>query len=239
MNRKRSQLLTLAGRLGVIGAMVGIAAGITQATIGSRIPNWTGNKDHPVALGLLTVALSVSALVAARMLRSAPPPGNEMLTAITLWFAVVAFVCSTTVGRLWAIPGVLVLASAGVTLVAFGWHDFLSVVAKNWLRGLLGILGALEVLMAVSAASMIAFAAGLVGGGALIAASALPKPGKQTTVSLLVAASLPFAILTWWTIVTPLLTVVAFVIGVVDTRAGVAFRVNARSDAPLDVHPIR
>ena len=227
MTRSRLQLLTIAGRLGAIGAMVGVAAGITQATIGSRIPNWSGNKAHPVALGLLTVALSVSALVAARTLRTAPPPGNETLTAITLWFAVVAFVCSTTVGRLWAIPGVLVLAAAGVTLMAFGWHHFLSVVAKNWLRGLLGILGALELLMAVSAAHAITVAAGLVAGGALIAAAVLTKPGRQTTVSLLVAASLPFAILTWWTIVTPLLTIVAFVIGVAATRVCVVIRVDA------------
>ena len=227
MTRSRLQLLTIAGRLGAIGAMVGVAAGITQATIGSRIPNWSGNKAHPVALGLLTVALSVSALVAARTLRTAPPPGNETLTAITLWFAVVAFVCSTTVGRLWAIPGVLVLAAAGVTLMAFGWHHFLSVVAKNWLRGLLGILGALELLMAVSAAPTITVATGLVAGGALIAAAVLTKPGRKTTVSLLAAASLPFAILTWWTIVTPLLTIVAFVIGVAATRVCVVIRVDA------------
>ena len=238
MNRPRPQPLTLAGRLGAIGAMVGIAAGITQATIGNRIPNWTGNKAHPVALGLLTVALSVSALIAARTLRSAPPPRNETLTAITLWFAIVAFVCSTTVGRLWAIPGVLVLVAAGVTLMAFGWHHFLSVVAKNWLRGLLGILGALELLMAVSAAPKLTVAAGLVAGSALIAAAVLTKPSRTTTVSLLVAASLPFAILTWWTIVTPLLTVVAFVIGVAVTRASVVIRVDAGIAAPLDVHSV-
>ena len=238
MIRTRPQLLTIAGRLGAIGTMVGIAAGITQATIGNRIPNWSGNKAHPVALGLLTVALTVSALVAARTLRSAPTPGNETLAAITLWFAVVAFVCSTTVGRLWAIPGVLVLAAAGVTLLSFGWHHFLSVVAKNWLRGLLGILGALELLMAVSAASTIAVAAGLVAGGALIAAAVLTKPGRTTTVNLLVAASSPFAILTWWTIVTPLLTVVAFVIGVAVTRASVVTRDDAGMAPPLGAHSV-
>ena len=238
MTRARPQLLTIAARLGAIGAMVGTAAGITQATIGSRIPNWSGNKAHPVALGLLTIALSVSALVAARTLRSAPHPGNETLTAITLWFAVVAFVCSTTVGRLWAIPGVLILAAAGVTLTVCGGHHFLSIVSKNWLRGLLGILGALELLMAVSAASTITVAAGLVAGGALIAAAVLTKPGRQPTVSLLVAASLPFAILTWWTIVTPLLTVVAFVIGVAATRASVATHGDAGITAPLDVYSV-
>ena len=51
MTRTRPQILTLAGRLGAIGGMVGITAGLTQATIGGRIPHWTGNKAHPVALG--------------------------------------------------------------------------------------------------------------------------------------------------------------------------------------------
>ncbi|MEO6571441.1 MAG: hypothetical protein ABIO83_07825 [Ilumatobacteraceae bacterium] len=234
----RSQLLTIAGRLGAIGATAGIAAGITQATIGSHIPNWTGNKAHPVALGLFTIALSASALSAARTLRAAPPPSNETLSAITLWLAIVGFLCSTTVGRLWAVPGLLVLAAAGVTLTAFGWHHFQSVVAKNWLRGLLGTLGALELLMAVSAAPTITIGTGLVAGGALIAAAVLTKSGKQTTVSLLVAASLPFAIVTWWTIVTPLLTVVAFVIGVAATRDSIVPPVDAGIAAPLEVHSV-
>ena len=238
MTRPRPQLLAIAGRLSAIGAMVGIAAGITQATIGGRIPSWSGNKAHPVALGLLTVALSVSALVAARTLRSAPHPRNETLPAITLWFAIVAFVCSTTVGRLWAIPGVLLLAAAGVTLTVCGWRHFLFVIATNWLRGLLGILGALELLMAVSAAPKLTVAAGLVAGGALIAAAIITKPGKHTKVSLLVAASLPFTILTWWTIVTPLLTAVAFVIGVTATRTNVVTRIDAVSAEPPGVHSV-
>ncbi len=238
MTRTRPQLLAIAGRLGATGAIVGIAAGAAQSTIGSRIPNWSGNKAHPVALGLLTVALSVSALVAARTLRTAPTPGNETLSAITLWFAVVAFVCSTTVGRLWAVPGVLILAAAGVTLAALGWHHFVTVVAKNWLRWLLGILGALELLMAVSAAPTTTVAAGLTAGGSLIAAAVLTKPGRQTASSVLVAASLPFAILTWWTIVTPLLTIVAFVIGFAATRPSTATHVDAGVAVPLDAHSV-
>ncbi len=239
MIRSRLQLLTVSGRLGAIGASFGIAAGIAQASIGSHIPSWTGNKAHPAALGLLTISLSVSVFVAARTLHAAPPPSNETLTATTVWFAVVAFVCSTTVGKLWAIPGVLVLAAAGVTLMACGWHHFRTAVANNWLRGLLFTLGAFDLLMAVSAAPSITVAAGLVAGGVVIAAAVLVQPGRKTTVSLLVVASLPFAILTWWTIVTPLLTAVAFVIGVAATRTRNVTRVDAGIVAPLDVHSVR
>lgn len=116
-------------------------------------------------------------------------------------------------------------------------NRFRSVVATNWLRGLLGVLGAFAVLMAVSASSMVTVAAGLVGGAALIVAAILSGQGKRTLVMVSVALTLPFAALTWWTIITPLLTVVAFAIGLaVSTRGG--GRVDARTVAPLDPQPV-
>jgi hypothetical protein len=239
MTRARSQLLIVAGRLAVLGGSVGIAAGVAQATIGSRIPDWSGNKDQPVALGLLTVALGASVLVASRTLRTATVPRDDTLAAITLWLAAVAIVCSTTVGRLWAVPGVLLLAAAGVTLTVCGWQRFRSVVATYWLRGLLGALGVFELLMAVSAALNITVAIGLVAGGALIGAAILARPGKRTMIAVLVAATLPFAVLTWWTIVTPLLTVVAFVIGFAATGRSVRSTDAGTSAAQLDRQPVR
>jgi hypothetical protein len=217
MSRDRQQLSTRARRLATIGGTIAIIAGVTQATIGSRIPDWTGNKHQPVALGLLTVTLGVSVLVAARPLHHGAAPGDETLTAVTLWLALVALVCSTTVGRLWAIPGAFLIAAAVVTLSACGWHRFRSVVATQWLRGLLGVLGAFEILMAVSAASAVTVAAGLVAGGALIAAATLARSGSKTMIALLVVATVPFAALTWWTVVTPLLTFVALAIGLATT----------------------
>jgi len=218
MTRSSSQLLSVSARLAAIGGSLGVVAGVAQATIGNRIPDWTGNKDSHVALGLLTIALGASVLVAARALRTAPVPRPETLTATTLWFAIVAVVCSTTVGRLWIIPGALLLAAAGVTLAACGWPSFRRVVATNWLSGLLGLLGALEMLMAVSAASAITVAAGLVAGGMLIAAAILSRSGRRTMVIVLVAATVPFVAATWWTIITPVLTVVALAIGLVTSR---------------------
>jgi hypothetical protein len=213
MSGSQPQHLIVAGRLAALGGGLGIAAGIAQATIGSDIADWSGNKGQPVALGLLTIALSASGLVAARVLLASTAPRGETLTAITLWLTVVAGVCSTTVGRLWAIPGVVLLGAAGVTLAACGLQRFGSVVVRNWLRGLLGVLGALELLMAVSAAPRLTVAAGLLAGGVVVAAAIMTKPGRRTLVVVLVAASVPFAALTWWTIATPLLTVVAFAIG--------------------------
>jgi hypothetical protein len=49
---------------GVGGAALGIAAGIAQWAVGNEIPEWTGDKLHPVQLGIITIALSLIAIAA-------------------------------------------------------------------------------------------------------------------------------------------------------------------------------
>lgn len=200
-----------AARLAMIGGCLGVVAGVIQATVGSRLPDWTGNKDNPVALGLLTMALGITVVVAARFLTSHPPRRPEPLTAIALWFIVVALLGTTTVGRLAVVPAALILTAAGATIAGLGWHTFATVVRTHWLRGLLGLLGGFELLMAVSAAPVLMVVAGLVAGAALVAAAIIGPEGRKVGL-LLVAASVPFAALTWWTIVTPVVTVTALVI---------------------------
>lgn len=220
MKLTRAHYLAIAGRLGVIGGGLGIVAGVVQATVGNRIPDWSGDKHQPVALGLLTVVLSASALAAARTLRVADAPHDSVIARVAIWLAIVAAVCSTTVGRLWAVPGLLVVVSAGATVAAIGWQHFRAEVAAHWLRGLLGILGGFALLMAVSAAPAATIAAGALAGASLIAAASLATPGRRWIVCGLVAATLPFAILAWWAVVPPLLTAAALVISIAVTSGG-------------------
>ncbi len=235
MTRVPPKLLILAGRLAAIGGSLGIVTGIAQATIGSRIPEWSGNKDQPVALGLLTIALSATTLAAAQALRRSTASRDSVMVRVSVWLAVVAAVCSTTVGRLWVIPGLLLITAAGTTLAACGWDQFRSEVTSNWLRSLLGILGAFELLMAVSAAPTATIAAGLVAGAALIAAAVLAGPDRGLIVSGLVAVTLPFAFVTWWAIIPPLLSIIAFAIGIAATRVP-ATRSAVPNVAPPDLH---
>jgi hypothetical protein len=224
----------IAGRSAAIGGGLGIAAGVAQTTIGRHIPDWSGNKAQPVALGLLTIALSASALATAGTLRATTKPGDGALTSIAIWLAAVAAVCASTVGRLWVIPGVLLLVAAGVTIAACGVRNVRAVVARNWLVGLLGVLGVFELVMAVSAPSVVTRVAGLLAGAALIAAALTATPGRRTLIAVLVAATLPFVALTWWTIVTPAVTVVAFAIGAAATSN------RAHAAAPrLEWGPVR
>jgi hypothetical protein len=221
----RRDLVPVAAYLATVGGSFAVLAGVVQATVGSRIPEWTGAKGQPVALGMLTIALGLTVVAAGRVLRSSSAPPSETLTAVTLWLVVVAIVCSTTVGRMWFVPGVLLIGGACCTFAACGWRALRRVVVERWLRGLLGVLGAFELLMAVSAAPATNLAAGLVGGAALIMAAVLGRPGRRTAVLLLVASTLVFVALTWWTIVTPLLTLVALSLGVAVTHR------RPRSDA--------
>ncbi|GLY99039.1 hypothetical protein [Actinoplanes sp. NBRC 103695] len=51
--------------LGLAGSLLGVAAGLIQVTFGDQIPEWAGNKQAPVAPGLLTIVLSLLAGLAA------------------------------------------------------------------------------------------------------------------------------------------------------------------------------
>ncbi len=79
---------------------------------------------------------------------------------------------------------------------------------------LLSVLGGVEMLMAASAAPAPTVVAGAVGGVVVGVAAWVPRRGRR--IGLVVAGSVPLAALTWWSVVTPLLAVVA--IGIVVLR---------------------
>ena len=75
------------------------------------------------------------------------------------------------------------------------WRDTAEMIARNWLRCLLSILGATEVLMAAGAAPHL-MAVGAVGGLALIAAAWLPASPIGLG-ALVIIGTAPFAALGW------------------------------------------
>jgi hypothetical protein len=209
MTARLSRQHTAAG-LGSAGATLGILAGLTQATAGSRIPDWTGNKGSPVALGLLTVLLSLAALAAALTLRDRTPlrPSQRVLAAVAL--LVPAGLCFSTVGRLWYVPGILLLSALSLTVAAAGISELWPVIRGNWIQGLVTLLGAFEILMAVSAGPHVTIAVGVIGGAVLILAPRLTDRAKPATIlAALLIGTLPFAALTYWSVASPVLAVVA------------------------------
>lgn len=198
----------LAGRLGATGAAVGVVAGFVQVTLGMRIPSWTGDKLAPVQLGVLTVALSLLAAAAAvRQSRPSTPAGVRALCSLAL--AVPGLLCFSTVGRLWYLPGPLLLAAAVVSLD--GARETAALVGRNYLRLLLGLLGAAQVLMAVSAPPLL-LAVGTTGGVAL-AVAAWRGPSRRLF-PLYVAGVVPFTALAWTAVVPVVLAMLATAIAI-------------------------
>jgi hypothetical protein len=180
------------------GSLLGLAAGVVQATVGSRIPAWSGAKAEPVALGALTMALSAVAAAGAVLLRWPRLRGAALIAPAAL-VILPAVVCFTTVGRLWFVPGPLMLA--GIAVGVDEWPAVGLALGRNWSRVLLAVLGCCQLLMAVRARPSVAVL-GLAGGVALIAAACIRS--RRWTIALAAVGTLPFAA-TAWTALVPLL----------------------------------
>jgi len=208
MNTRTVRRHRIATGLGLAGSLLGVAAGVTQATVGDQIPQWTGAKQAPLALGLLTVGLSlIAALAAVRQRRAGLSVGARAACALGLLGP--GLLCLSTVGRLWYLPAGFLLAAGALTVDSP--RDTAAALAANWWRVLLGALGGCELLMAAGAAPA-PMAAGAFGGVALVAAASLNHEPRWRRWALVVIGTVPFAALAWTSIVPVLLTVEAFAI---------------------------
>jgi hypothetical protein len=213
---------SVAARLGIAGSGLGLLAGLVQATVGSRIPDWTGAKLAPGSLGLLTIGLSLLAGLAAARQNRALPVGPRTACALVLLAA--GLLCFSTVGRLWYLPGPLLLL-AGILSVD-SVRDTAAAAARNWWRCLLGVLGGVELLMAAGA-SPVLLAVGAISGIALLLAAAVART-RTALAALLVIGTVPFAVLAWTAVVPVLLLLLAAALTVPLIRAA-----PARSPAHL------
>jgi hypothetical protein len=210
MNTRRG-LQRLAAATGLLGGALGVLAGVVQAAAGTHIPDLTGNKGSPVALGLLTVFLSGCSIFFATQLRITTPMSSGRRVVAAIGLLVPGALCFSTAGALWYLPGVVLLLAGGLTIAAGDAKQTRAVIATGWLPMLVSALGGFELLMAVSAGSPMAIAVGVIGGLVLVAAPWVSA--ARLAVVLMVVGTLPFAILTWSSLASPLLGVVALAIG--------------------------
>lgn len=104
--------------IAVAAVVLGIAAGLTQLLAGSAIPQWSGNKIDTTGLGLTTIILSLVAAVCLAQLHRVLPRRERI--GILLLVLACAGVCFTTVGRLWYVPGPLLITAAALAFAAGG-----------------------------------------------------------------------------------------------------------------------
>jgi hypothetical protein len=114
--RRRGRIAAI---LGVAGAALGMVAGLVELAAGPSIRSWVGNKQDTTGLGLATVALSAIALAAALALERWPRPWWPWRVAIVTGLLWPGVLCFTTVGRLWYVPGALLVTSGLLAASAF------------------------------------------------------------------------------------------------------------------------
>jgi len=117
--------------------------------------------------------------------------------------------CLSTVGRLWYLPALLMLAAGALTIDS--WPRTASALAADWLRVLLSALGAGELLMSAAAPPQL-MVIGAFGGVALIAAAWIRNARHALLWGLVVVGTVPFAASGWTSIVPLVLAVEAWAI---------------------------
>jgi hypothetical protein len=198
-----------------LGATLGVAAGIVELSVGPHIRNWVGDKQDTTRLGLATIVLSLIALAAAAGWRRQRTPTTGMQLLVAAALLVPGLICFTTVGRLWYAPGVLLLAGACAALIDLreGARDIGVTISRYWLAALTSVLAAFYVFLGATALG-IAGVLGILGGIAVFAAlAASTRIPKRLRPLVLLVATLPFAALTWWSVITPLLAILILTIG--------------------------
>ncbi|WP_295701883.1 hypothetical protein [Lapillicoccus sp.] len=206
----------LAARLGGAGAVAGVVAGLIQLTLGPSIPEWTGAKSSPGALGLLTMVLSLLAGLAALRQRDANLSTGHR-TAYAAIIIATALLCFTTVGWLWWwLPAPLLFAAGSLTID--NTHDSIRAIRDNWARCLLTVLGGSEILMAAGAGPLLMAVGGL-GGAVLVAVAWVPMTQRSTFLDLVLIGTVPFALLGWTAIAPILLMLMAVAIALPLVRA--------------------
>lgn len=207
----------LPARLGAAGASLGLLAGLLELAAGPSMRSWVGDKQDTTRLGVTTTVLALVALVATGQLRR-PNAGRRI--AIVLALVLPAFVGFTTVGRLWYVPGPLLLVAGALVLTATRPREFSMVATeRHWRVALLALCGLYYVFLGATALG-VAGTAGIVGGLLIWGVASTAPRSASGAYALLLVGALPFAAATWWSVVTPLVALTAVVAGrgVIRTR---------------------
>ena len=221
MGARHATMDRTAGGLALVGATLGIVAGLVDVAVGASIRDWVGNKLDTTTLGVATLILSgVSLAAAVEWHRPGGRAGGRRF-ATALAFLLPAGVCFTTIGRLWYLPGLLLLAAGVLVLVASSRDELVGAVdQRRWLSGLVAVLGGYYVFLGADALPKAIGMLGILGGLAIWAALLATRRSHRAALGLLAAGTLPFAIVTWWSVVTPLIAILILALGPAAIRLG-------------------
>ncbi len=207
---------TVAAMIGAIGSALGVLAGFAEFSVGSSILPWIGNKNDPVRLGIVTMLLATVALLSALALDAQPRTATNATrrAALTTGMLVPALVCATTVGRLWYVPGALLVAGAAISFRDLRTYAgaILVDIERNAPRLLTALLAAMYAGLGFTALGPAGWS-GIGGGVIVLTLLAGPRRHRAVAAVVLTVAVAPFAVATWWSVVTPTIALLVVVIG--------------------------
>jgi hypothetical protein len=202
--------------LGVVGGTLGVIAGLVELIAGPMMREWVGNKHDTTRLGIATFVLAAVALASALALVNRPTARAPLNFVLALGLLLPGLICFTTVGRLWYIPGALLVA-AGAVVAAGLWGERRTIAVaaeRSWTAMLVVVLALLYVFLGATGlgtAGVLGLAGGLV---ILVLVAMRGRISAPLALVLLLGAALPFAALTWWSVATPLIALLLLATGV-------------------------
>ena len=195
-------------RTGLAAAALTAAAGLAELVAGSTA--WTGNKNGPTTLGLVTIGLGlVMGIAAVSTMRS---NSARPLLAVAAGLGVPALIALTTAG-LAAIPGAVVgVTAAGlVALRVRRTSPIGPIVSDAWPAILISVLA--FIYLAFGAVAGPIGLLGIAGAAAAIASFFVARQSHSLAAAVLVIGVVPFAVAVWWSIVIPLTALLMLAIG--------------------------
>ena len=185
--------------LGFTAAAFTAIAGLIELGVGSN--SWTGDKNEPTTLGILTLVMAAIMAASGLVARRNPTVGSGLAAAAGM--AIPGLIALTTAGRL-AIPGAVVaVAAAGFAVAdARSKGSIRLAMSLAWPTALIAVLAVIYLAFGVAAGAIGIL--GIVGAAATIAALVVKRRSGIQAAALLVVGVVPFAVAVWWSVVIPL-----------------------------------
>jgi hypothetical protein len=204
-----SDHLLRARRIGLVSSVLGAAAGLVQLAVGTTV--WTGNKNDPTTLGFVTVLLAVVIAAASPATPSIMTAGHSAAAAAAL--AGPALLGLTTAGAVWIPAALAACVAAGFTLAdTRARGPLVPTIRRNWSAILLAILAATYLALGLALQGF-AGLVGIAGAGAVAGAPAVRRRSHARSMALVLLGAVPFAVLTYWSVVTPLAAILMLALG--------------------------
>jgi len=196
-------------RAGSAAALLGAAAGSAEILVGTA--PWLGNKNDPTTLGIVTVLLAL--VIGAASLGWRRATTTPRVLAVATAMLVPALLGLTTAGPAW-LPAGAAATLAGIAALGHsgGRRTVRDALSAQWSAVLLGFLALIYLSLGIAARGP-AGASAIVGALALAGVLPLRRRSRVLAALTLVAGALPFAILTWWSVVAPITAILALALG--------------------------